>query len=105
MKKYLKYLALLSALLSFFWVSCQEEITQTDDPLSEEQLEKKDKIPCPPIEERVNIGTPLECESGFIPVEFTLWAGQHWQYQVKTADLGLRAKTFLEQNGAVKVKQ
>ena len=34
----------------------------------------------------------------------TLWAGQHWQYQVKTADLGLRAKTFLEQNGAVKVK-
>ena len=34
----------------------------------------------------------------------TLWAGQHWQYQVKTADLGLRAKTFLEQNGAKKVK-
>ncbi len=35
----------------------------------------------------------------------TLWAGQHWQYQVKTADLGLRAKTFLEQNGAVKVSK
>ena len=34
----------------------------------------------------------------------TLWAGQHWQYQVKTADLGLRAKTFLEENGAKKVK-
>jgi nitrous-oxide reductase len=34
----------------------------------------------------------------------TLWAGQHWQYQVKTADLGLRAKTFLEEHGAVKVK-
>ncbi|MCW8982899.1 MAG: cytochrome C, partial [Gammaproteobacteria bacterium] len=34
----------------------------------------------------------------------TLWAGQWWQYQVKTADLGLRAKTFLEENGAVKVK-
>ncbi len=34
----------------------------------------------------------------------TLWAGQHWQYQVKTADMGLRAKTFLEENGAVKVK-
>jgi nitrous-oxide reductase len=34
----------------------------------------------------------------------TLWAGQHWQYQVKTADMGLRAKTFLEQHGAVKVK-
>ncbi|MBC8210578.1 MAG: Sec-dependent nitrous-oxide reductase [Gammaproteobacteria bacterium] len=33
----------------------------------------------------------------------TLWAGQHWQYQVKTADMGLRAKTYLEQNGAVKV--
>ncbi|MGD2119775.1 MAG: Sec-dependent nitrous-oxide reductase [Chromatiales bacterium] len=33
----------------------------------------------------------------------TLWAGQHWQYQVKTADLGLRAKTFLEEHGAVKV--
>jgi len=33
-----------------------------------------------------------------------LWANQWWQYQVKTADLGLRAKTFLEQNGAVKVK-
>ena len=29
-----------------------------------------------------------------------LWANQWWQYQVKTADLGLRAKTFLEQNGA-----
>jgi len=34
----------------------------------------------------------------------TLWAGQHWQYQVKTADLGLRAKTFLEENGATKIK-
>ncbi len=32
-----------------------------------------------------------------------LWANQWWQYQVKTADLGLRAKTFLEQNGAKKV--
>jgi nitrous-oxide reductase len=34
----------------------------------------------------------------------TLWAGQWWQYQVKTADMGLRAKTYLEQNGAVKVQ-
>ena len=34
----------------------------------------------------------------------TLWAGQWWQYQVKAADLGLRAKTHLEQNGAKKVK-
>ncbi len=34
----------------------------------------------------------------------TLWAGQHWQYQVKTADMGLRAKTFLEEHGAKKVK-
>ncbi|EGV52541.1 Sec-dependent nitrous-oxide reductase [Candidatus Endoriftia persephone] len=34
----------------------------------------------------------------------TLWAGQHWQYQVKTADLGLRAKTFLEEHGAKKVE-
>ena len=34
----------------------------------------------------------------------TLWAGQWWQYQVKTADMGLRAKTHLEENGAVKVK-
>ncbi|MET0081993.1 MAG: Sec-dependent nitrous-oxide reductase [Sedimenticola sp.] len=33
-----------------------------------------------------------------------LWANQWWQYQVKTADLGLRAKTYLEENGAVKVK-
>jgi len=33
-----------------------------------------------------------------------LWAEQIWQYQVKTADLGLRAKTYLEQNGAKKVK-
>ncbi len=33
-----------------------------------------------------------------------LWANQWWQYQVKAADLGLRAKTFLEQNGAKKVK-
>ncbi len=32
-----------------------------------------------------------------------LWANQWWQYQVKTADLGLRAKTFLEQNNAKKV--
>ena len=30
----------------------------------------------------------------------TLWAGQWWQYQVKAADLGLRAKTNLEQHGA-----
>lgn len=34
----------------------------------------------------------------------TLWANQWWQYQVKTADLGLRAKTHLEQNGAKKIK-
>ena len=33
-----------------------------------------------------------------------LWANQWWQYQVKTADLGLRAKTYLEENGAVKNK-
>ena len=33
----------------------------------------------------------------------TLWAGQWWQYQVKAADIGLRAKTYLEQNGAKKV--
>ncbi len=32
------------------------------------------------------------------------WANQWWQYQVKTADLGLRAKTYLEQHGAKKVK-
>ena len=33
-----------------------------------------------------------------------LWANQWWQYQVKTADLGLRAKTHLEENGAVKTE-
>ncbi len=33
-----------------------------------------------------------------------LWANQWWQYQVKTADLGLRAKTYLEENGAKKIK-
>ncbi|MDP2751767.1 MAG: Sec-dependent nitrous-oxide reductase [Rhodocyclaceae bacterium] len=32
-----------------------------------------------------------------------LWAEQIWQYQVKCADLGIRAKTHLEQNGAKKV--
>lgn len=32
------------------------------------------------------------------------WANQWWQYQVKTADLGLRAKTHLEENGAVKAQ-
>ncbi len=32
------------------------------------------------------------------------WANQWWQYQVKTADLGLRAKTYLEQHGAKKLK-
>jgi len=34
----------------------------------------------------------------------TLQAGQWWQYQVKTADIGLRAKTYLEQNNAKVVK-
>jgi nitrous-oxide reductase len=34
----------------------------------------------------------------------TLWAGQWWQYQVKAADIGMRAKTYLEQNHAKKVK-
>ena len=34
----------------------------------------------------------------------TLWAGQWWQYQVKAADIGLRAKTFLEQHGAKKLQ-
>ena len=33
-----------------------------------------------------------------------LWANQWWQYQVKTADLGLRAKTYLDESGAKKVK-
>ncbi|HEX8963683.1 MAG TPA: Sec-dependent nitrous-oxide reductase [Rhodocyclaceae bacterium] len=33
-----------------------------------------------------------------------LWAEQVFQYQVKAADLGLRAKTYLEQHGAHKVK-
>ena len=32
------------------------------------------------------------------------WANQWWQYQVKTADMGLRAKTFLEEHGAKLVK-
>ena len=35
----------------------------------------------------------------------TLWAQQWFQYQVKTADLGLRAKTHLDENGAVVVKK
>ncbi len=30
----------------------------------------------------------------------TLWAGQWWQYQVKAADIGLRAKNILEEHGA-----
>jgi nitrous-oxide reductase len=34
----------------------------------------------------------------------TLWTEQIWQYQVKAADLGLRAKTYLEQNGAKPAK-
>jgi len=34
----------------------------------------------------------------------TLWAGQWWQYQVKAADIGLRAKTYLEQSGSKTVK-
>ena len=34
-----------------------------------------------------------------------LWAQQWFQYQVKAADIGLRAKTYLEQNGAVEVKK
>jgi nitrous-oxide reductase len=33
-----------------------------------------------------------------------LWANQWWQYQVKAADLGLRAKTYLEEHGAKKIK-
>ncbi len=35
----------------------------------------------------------------------TLWAQQWFQYQVKAADLGLRAKTHLEQNGAKVIKK
>lgn len=33
-----------------------------------------------------------------------LWASQWWQYQVKAADIGLRAKAFLEQESAQIVK-
>ena len=79
MKSKLIILSLVAFLLGAFWIGCQEEITQTDDPLtSAEQLEKKDKKPCLSIEKRVNTGTPLplECETGYIPVKFTLWAGQ-----------------------------
>ncbi len=35
----------------------------------------------------------------------TLWAGQWWQYQVKAADAGVRAKGFLEQHGAKPVSR
>jgi len=35
----------------------------------------------------------------------TLWAQQWFQYQVKAADTGLRAKTYLEEHGAVEVKK
>ncbi len=34
-----------------------------------------------------------------------LWANQWWQYQVKTADIGLRAKTYLEEHGSKTVKK
>jgi len=34
-----------------------------------------------------------------------LWAEQWFQYQVKAADIGLRAKTYLEQNGAKPVSK
>jgi nitrous-oxide reductase len=34
-----------------------------------------------------------------------LWSEQIWQYQVKAADIGLRAKTYLEQSGAKPVKK
>lgn len=34
----------------------------------------------------------------------SLWAEQVWQYQVKAADIGLRAKTYLEQSGAKVIK-
>ena len=34
-----------------------------------------------------------------------LWSEQIWQYQVKAADIGLRAKTYLEQAGAKPVKK
>jgi nitrous-oxide reductase len=40
---------------------------------------------------------------GFITSHNMLWANQWWQYQVKTADMGLRAKTHLEENGAKKI--
>jgi nitrous-oxide reductase len=33
-----------------------------------------------------------------------LWANQWWQYQVKAADIGLRAKTYLEEHGAKTAK-
>jgi nitrous-oxide reductase len=33
-----------------------------------------------------------------------LWANQWWQYQVKAADLGLRAKNLLDEGGAQEVK-
>ena len=33
----------------------------------------------------------------------TLWAGQWWQYQVKAADIGLRAKSLLAELGAKKI--
>ncbi len=34
----------------------------------------------------------------------TLWAQQWFQYQVKAADIGLRAKTYLDEHGAVLTK-
>ena len=34
----------------------------------------------------------------------TLWGQQWFQYQVKAADIGLRAKTYLDEHGAKKIK-
>jgi len=71
MKK-LHYLGLISVFIaSLLLFSCE-----LADLVNARKPSKKPNY-CPPIEERVNLGNQLDCGLGYIPVEYTLWAGKY----------------------------
>lgn len=69
------YFGLLTAFITtLFLFACQEK--ELDNIVNTQELAKKPERYVP-VDERINTGTQLDCESGYVPVEFTLWAGKY----------------------------
>jgi len=70
--KRLQYIGLLTLFIASLFLSGCEEL----DNLVNTHKPKKKTTNCGPIDERVNVGIQLDCENGYIPIEYTLWAAK-----------------------------